>query len=79
MDELFYAMAIIPEAQTLDVEKWLKDRFITYSMTKVVAKAVPYYSSQCPERAVGYLMLMAKSEYDEMIDRFNVKTWKGDK
>lgn len=70
MKEQFFEMAIVPEAQTLELEKWLKDKFITYSMTKVVTKAVPYGSRYRPERAVGYLILMTKSEYDEMISTF---------
>lgn len=70
MEERFFEMAIVPEAQTLELEKWLKDRFVTYSMTKVVTKVVPYGSRYRPERAVGYLMLLTKSEYDEMIAKF---------
>ena len=74
MDEVFFEMAIVPEAQTLELEKWLKDKFITYSMTKAVTKAVLYGSRYRPERVVGYLMLMTKEEYDEMISKFGKET-----
>lgn len=74
MDEQFFEMAIVPEAQTLELEKWLKDRFVTYSMTKVVTKVVPYGLRYHPERAVGYLMLLTKQDYDEMISKFGKET-----
>lgn len=70
MDEKFFEMAIVPEAQTLELDKWLKDKLITYSTTKVVTKVVKYGSRNLPERAVGYLILLTKAEYDEMISKF---------
>lgn len=73
-NEVFFEMAIVPEAQTLELEKWLKDKFITYSMTKVVTKVVQYGSRYRPERAVGYLMLLTKHDYDEMISEFGKET-----
>ena len=74
MDEVFFSMAIVPEAQTLELEKWLKDKFVTYSMTKVVTKVVQYGSRYRPARAVGYLMLLTKHDYDEMISKFGKET-----
>jgi len=72
MDEQFFEMAIVPEARTLEFEKWLKDKSITYSRTKAIDKAVPYGSSYSPERAVGYLMLLTISEHEEMMSEFKI-------
>lgn len=70
-----YSMAMLTESQVPTFEKWLNNHNITYSKTGVVERAGYYYCSDGgPVRVYGFLLLMIESDYDEMMETFNLKT-----
>lgn len=79
MEEKYYSVSIIPESDQVIFENWLNENNITYSKTDAVERRIMDGSWETSECAIAYLLLMTTFEYSEMIDRFDVETWKGDK
>ena len=71
MEEKFYSGSIIPESDRVIFENWLNERGITYSRTEAVERLVRDGNLCAVERAFGYLLLMTKDEYNEMISEFS--------
>lgn len=70
MEEKYYSGSIIPESNRVIFENWLDEHDITYSRTEVVERPVWDGKWYTTERAFGYLLLMTKDEYNEMISDF---------
>lgn len=70
MEEMFYSGSIIPESNRVIFENWLNEHRITYSRTEVVERPIWDGKLYTTERAIGYLLLMTKNEYNEMIREF---------
>lgn len=71
MEEKYYSGSIIPESNRIIFENWLDEHDITYSRTDVVERLVRDGNLCITERAFGYLLLMTKDEYNEMISEFS--------
>lgn len=71
MEERFYSGSIIPESNRVIFENWLNEHNITYSRTEVVERPVLDGNLYTTERAFGYLLLMTKNEYNEMLSEFS--------
>ena len=71
MEERYYSGSIIPESNRVIFENWLNEHDITYSRTDAVERLVRDGNLCAVERAFGYLLLMTKDEYNEMISEFN--------
>lgn len=70
MEEKYYSGSIIPESDRVIFENWLNEHGITYSRTDAVERLVRDGNLCLVERAFGYLLLMTKDEYNEMISDF---------
>lgn len=71
MEEKYYSGSIIPESDRVIFENWLNEHGITYSRTEAVERQVLDGNLCAVERAFGYLLLMTKDEYNEMISEFS--------
>lgn len=71
MEEKYYSGSIIPESDRVIFENWLNEHGITYSRTEAVERQVLDGRLCAVERAFGYLLLMTKDEYSEMISEFS--------
>lgn len=71
MEEKYYSGSIIPESNRVIFENWLNEHGITYSRTEAVERQVLDGNLCAIERAFGYLLLMTKDEYNEMISEFS--------
>ena len=71
MEEKYYSGSIIPESNRVIFESWLNEHHITYSRTEVVERPILDGKWHTTERAFGYLLLMTKDEYNEMIREFS--------
>ena len=71
MEEKYYSGSIIPESDRVIFENWLNGHNITYSRTDAVERRVRDGNLCAVEHAFGYLLLMTKDEYSEMISEFS--------
>ena len=74
MEEKYYSVSIILESNRVIFENWLNEHGITYSRTDVVERLVLDGNLCTTERAFGYLLLMTKDEYNEMLSEFGKET-----
>lgn len=74
MKEKYYSGSIIPESDRVIFENWLDEHDITYSRTDAVERLVRDGNLCLVERAFGFLLLMTKDEYNEMISEFGKET-----